>query len=396
MQLTPTPPGNNFLAAVDRTTPEVRYPLDLCLCRDCNHVQLGHVVDPRILYQNDYLYVSGTSSHFVRHLQSYADAMVQRFALMPGSLVADIGSNDGTCLRCFKGHGMNVIGIDPATDIANRATAAGIETIPTFFSSAEAHTLRSRFGPAKFITSHNACAHIDQLDDVMRGVAHWLDDDGVFVLEVGYFVDVFSHTYFDTIYHEHLDYHTVEPFERLLNRTGLSLIGVQRIEPQGGSIRVMAQKAGGPWQSDGSAAALIQLEHDLQLDRPETFARWGQHIDDVGARLRALIAGVKAQGKTVAAFGAPTKSTTMLTHFGIGADSIAFIVDDNPMKHGRVTPMTHIPVVATETLYEQRPDYVLILAWNFAAPIMAAHRRFTEQGGQFMLPMPEPRIVEAL
>jgi SAM-dependent methyltransferase len=393
MSLIPTPPGNTLLSEEELGRPETRYPLDLKFCRDCTHVQLGHVVDPRILYQNDYLYVSGTSSHFVRHLQEYATSMAERFALAPRSLVVDIGSNDGTCLRFFKQLGMNVVGVDPATDIGRAATESGIETVNAFFSLAVAKKLREHFGPASFITSHNACAHIDQLDDVVRGVSHWLDDGGIFVLEVGYFVDVFNNLFFDTIYHEHLDYHTVAPFRDLFARTGMELIAAQRVSPQGGSIRIMAQKAGGSRVPDASIATLIDLERSLRLDEPATIASFGHRITSLGEKLRGLLRGLKADGKSIAAFGAPTKAVTLLTHFDIGSNLLDFVVEDNPLKHGRYLPISHIPVMPTEELYRRRPDYTLILAWNFAEPIMAHHKRFALEGGRFILPMPDPHIV---
>lgn len=393
MSLTPTPPGNNFVAPEAIDLAEPRYPLDLCFCRECHHVQLRHVVDPAILYQHNYSYVSGTSAQFVRHLRTYASDVVARFALPPGSLVVDIGSNDGTCLRGFRDLGMRVVGVDPATNIAERATAAGIETVPAFFSEPLAHELKARYGPAALVTSHNACAHIDLLDGVVRGVRAWLDDGGVFVLEVGYLADVYSKLLFDTIYHEHLDYHTVAPFERLFARTGMELISAERIEPQGGSIRVMAQRAGGPRHRESSVDELIRLEHRLGLDRPETFAAFGERIATLGGQLRALLASLRAQGKSIAAYGAPTKATTLLSHFGIGAETLDFIVEDNPLKQGLCLPMSHIPVLPTEELYRRRPDFVLILAWNFAEPIMAQHRRFADEGGRFILPMPEPRLA---
>lgn len=393
MTLTPTPPGNTLLTKQQLGRTETRYPLDLYFCHACTHVQLGHVVDPAILYQNHYLYVSGTSPQFVRHLEEYAAAMVKRFHLPNGALVADIGSNDGTCLRSFKQLGMKVIGVDPATEIAKAATDSGIETVGAFFSLALAKELREKYGPAAFITSHNACAHIDYLDDVMRGVAHWLDDDGVVVLEVGYFVDVFTNDFFDTIYHEHLDYHTVAPFEKLFARTGMELISVQRISPQGGSIRIMAQRAGGPLKRDASVGELIALEKSLGLDRAETIRTFGEKIAKLGEKLRSLLGSLKSEGKSIAAYGAPTKAVTLLSHFGIGAAELDFVVEDNPLKHGLFLPVSHLPVVPTEELYLRRPDYALILAWNFAAPIMAMHRRYADQGGRFIVPMPDPRII---
>lgn len=394
MSLTPTPPGNNFLEAGELSAPEPRYPLDLYFCGDCHHVQLGHVVDPRILYQNDYSYVSATSAKFVEHLRVYAETIVPRLGLKPGALVADIGSNDGTCLRFFQQAGMTVVGVDPATEIAQRATDAGIPTTGDFFSHRLAERLRGTYGPASLITSHNACAHIDQLDDVMRGVAHWLADDGAFVVEVGYLLDVYQNIWFDTIYHEHVDYHTVGPFRRLFARTGLELIGAERVSPQGGSIRLTAQKAGGPRRPDGSADALIALEREAGLGDPETFAEFGRRIDAVGQELRAIIKRLKSEGRSIAAYGAATKATTLLSHFGLGLGELDFIADDNPLKQGLFSPATHVPVVSPEELYRRRPDYVLITAWNFAAPIMAAHQRYAEQGGKFILPMPQARIVE--
>lgn len=393
LTLTPTPPGNAVLKHEELGRPETKYPLELHFCEDCHHVQLGHVVDPKILYQNDYTYVSGTSDHFVRHLRTYARDMVRRFALPGGALVADIGSNDGTCLRGFQDLGMKVLGVDPANRIAEAANRAGIPTINDFFSQQLAEKLRDEHGPADFITSHNALAHIDHLEDVVRGVHDWLADDGVFVLEVGYFVDVFSRLQFDTIYHEHLDYHTVAPFRQLFERTGMELVAVERIEPQGGSIRVMAQKKGGRATADGSVPELIAMERELGLHRAATLAGFGERIRSLGDRLGTLLRDLKGQGKSIAGFGAPTKATTLTSEFGITAEHLEFIVDDNPLKHGKYLPVSHIPIVPTEELYRRKPDYTLILAWNFATPIMAAHQRYVDQGGRFVVPMPEPRIA---
>jgi len=393
MALTPTPPGNNFLRESELGRPEPTYPLELYFCRHCHHLQLGHVVDSKILYQNNYTYVSATSSKFVEHLRAYAEEMIRMFHLKPGALVVDIGSNDGTCLSFFQKAGMRVLGVDPATQIARRATEAGIETIGDFFSEELARRLRKEYGPAALITSHNACAHIDYLDDVIRGVQHWLSDDGLFALEVGYLLDVYANTWFDTVYHEHLDYHTVGPFRPLLKRSGMEPIGVQRISPQGGSIRVLAQRANGPRQDDGSIAKLIDLERQSGLDKRETFIEFGRRINEVGTQLRSLVKSLKTSGKSIAGYGAPTKATTLLSHFKLGRDELDFLVEDNPLKTGLFSPATHIPVLPTKEIYTRRPDYVLILAWNFAEPIMAMHQRYVSEGGQFILPMPSPRII---
>jgi len=393
MSLTPTPPGNDFLTKEELGREEPVYPLDLYFCKGCHHVQLGHVVDPQILYQKNYSYVSATSAHFVSHLKKYATDMVERFELQADDLVADIGSNDGTCLSFFKKQGMRVVGVDPATDIAERATENGVETVADFFGYDLAVALREKYGAAKYITSHNACAHIDDLFDVVKGVEHWLAEDGVFVLEVGYLVDVYRNTWFDTIYHEHVDYHTVAPFEKLLARVGMELIAVDRISPQGGSIRVMVQKQGGVIERDKSVDALIALEHELGLDSAEAIHQFDHKIGEVRDKLQKLLVSLKEDGKTIAGFGAPTKATTLMAHFGLDETLLDFIVDDNPLKQGLFTPTTHIPVLSADVLYERKPDYLLILAWNFAEPIMKMHQKYRDEVGQFILPMPNPEIV---
>jgi SAM-dependent methyltransferase len=393
VELTPTPPGNRVLTAAELSQPAPRYPLEVYLCASCHHVQLGHVVDPRILYRNQYSYVTGTSPVFVDHFRRYAAEAIERFGLRPGDRVADIGSNDGTGLSFFQQAGMTVLGIDPATEIAARATAAGIPTVSEFFGKELALRLRAEHGPARLITSHNACAHIDDLGGVIDGVAAWLADDGVFVMEVGYFVDVHENGWFDTIYHEHVDYHTVAPLIGFFQRRGMEVVSVQRIAPQGGSIRVMVQKAGGPLRSDGTAEALARMKAELGLQDPARLRAFNDRLTSIKERLLALLRGLKQDGKRIAGYGAPTKSTTLMMHFGLDGELIDFIVDDNPLKQGHYTPGTHVAIGSADLLREHRPDYLLILAWNFAAPIMQKNREFEDAGGRFILPMPEPRIV---
>lgn len=394
VELTPTPPGNNFLRADELSLPEPEYPLELRFCEDCHHVQLGHVVRPDILFRANYSYVSGTSPVFVAHLRDYARDMVERFGLQKGAVVADIGSNDGTCLRFFQDAGCRVVGIDPAKDLATLATAAGIDTRADFFDRACAARLRAELGPAAFITTHNACAHIDDLRSVFEGVADWLADDGCFGVEVGYLMDVFENVWFDTIYHEHVDYHSVAPFDRFFESVGLELISAERVAPQGGSIRLLGQKLGGPRRRDASVDALIAREREKALDRAETFMSFGARINAVRDDLSAIVRRLKSEGKSIAGFGAPTKSTTLLTHFGLGNGVLDYIVDDNPIKQGLFSPKFHIPIFPNAKVYEDRPDYLLVLAWNFADSIMTRHARFREEGGRFILPMPVARIVE--
>ncbi|MFT5519477.1 MAG: SAM-dependent methyltransferase [Enterobacterales bacterium] len=393
MALTPTPPGNNFVTKECLELEQPCYPLELHFCEHCSHVQLGHVVDPEILYQNDYSYVSSTSSHFVNHLRDYADHMISKYSLQKNEFVIDIGSNDGTCLSFFQKQGMQVLGVDPATNIAEIANENGVETIADFFCLQTAENIKTTHGKAKLITSHNACAHIDDLSGVIQGVKNLLDDDGIFCLEVGYLYDVYGNNWFDTIYHEHVDFHLVKPFSYLFSRFDMEVISVERISPQGGSIRVVAQHKGGPYEKDTSEKELMQLEQDVGLYTASTYMNFAEKINRVKQDLRELINKLKAEGKTIAAFGAPTKATTLMAHFELSQNDIDYIVDENPLKQGLYSPGLHIPVFSANKIYTDKPDYVLILAWNFAEPIMKNHAEYLLQGGNFIVPMPQPKIV---
>jgi len=220
-----------------------------------------------------------------------------------------------------------------------------------------------------------------------------LDEKGIFVVEVGYLVDVYKNTWFDTIYHEHLDFHTLAPFEKLFELVGMEVISAQRISPQGGSIRIISQKKNGPFKRDASVNELINIERELGLHKAETYNKFEKKISLVKGQLKQLVNTLKSSGKTIAGFGAPTKATTLMRHFGLDETVIDFIVDDNPLKQGLFTPISHIPVLSTEALYDRKPDYVLILAWNFAASIMKAHKKYSDEIGEFILPMPVPQIV---
>jgi SAM-dependent methyltransferase len=352
------------------------------------------VVNPEILYQEDYSYVSGTSSVFVEHLREYARSSIRRFGLSSGDLVIDIGSNDGTALRFFQKEGCRVVGVDPAENIARVATANGIETIPTFFETKIAMEIEEQFGPAKLITSHNACAHIDDLDEVLRGVQHLLADDGHFVFEVGYFLDVFQNVWFDTVYHEHLDYHTVKPLIPFFTKFDMRLLSVERIKPQGGSIRVTAGKISELTDQDHSVEQLVMTEDDLGVGDAGTLKGFQLHIDRVRDDLVTLVRKLRSEGQSIVGYGAPTKATTLLTHFQLGDGILDFIVDDNPLKQNLFSPGHHIPVRKADEIYASNPDYVLILAWNFAEAIMEKHDLYREQGGRFIVPMPSLRIVD--
>lgn len=392
LTLAPSPPANAFVGAdaLDRDQPV--YPLEVNFCGACGHVQLGHVVDAAELFR-DYVYVSGTSPVFVAHFDAYAETLVSRFEPGAGALAVDIGSNDGTLLGKFQDRGLRVLGVDPARAIARRATEAGIETVAEFFSPELAAGILKAHGPASLVTANNMFAHVDDLAGVVEGVKTLLDPAGVFVFEVSYLVDVFEKTLFDTIYHEHLSYHSVKPLVAFFAGAGMELIAARRMDVHGGSLRGTVQLSGGPHAADGSVEKLIAQEETLGLDKAATLRAFARRIDALKAELTALLDDLAAGGKRIAGYGAPAKATTLMYHFAIGPERIDFIVDDSPLKQGLFSPGLHIPVVGPDALAAEHPDYLLILAWNFADPIMEKMRAFKGRGGRFILPLPEVKVV---
>jgi SAM-dependent methyltransferase len=386
-----TPLANAFLRKDQLSEHEHRFPLELFMCKDCGHLQLLDVVDPEILFGN-YVYVSSTSPSFVEHFRLYAEDMIGRYGLKPNSLVVEIGSNDGILLRHFKNSGMKVLGVDPAKNIAEKATASGIETLPAFFTVETAKKIRQERGQASLVAANNVFAHADDLHGILEGVKEVLASDGVFVFEVSYLLDVYEKTLFDMTYHEHVCYHSVIPLQILFQRHGMELIETIRVPTHGGSLRGIAQLKNGPHPERSSVEELVQKEQALKLDKPETFIQFAKNIDSLKAELRDLLNKLKREGKRIAGFGAPAKLTTLMHYFEIGADLIEFVVDDSPLKQNLFTPGYHIPVVPAAHMYQSKPDYVLILAWNFADNIIKAHKAFHDQGGRFIVPLPKLEI----
>ena len=389
--LTPTPPANAFVSQDQIDQIQQVFPLELFFCQNCSHLQLLDVVDPAELFRN-YVYVSGTSSSFIKHFKDYANTCIDRFGLSSGNLVVDIGSNDGTLLGFFKNKGLEVLGVDPARAIAEEATRNGIETWPEFIGQEIAGEILENKGHASLITANNVFSHADDLSGLTDAIRSLLAPDGVFVFEVSYLGDVYEKTLFDTIYHEHVAYHSVIPLIRFFRSKGMELFAVERIGSHGGSLRAMAQIEGAGRKADGTVDALVAYEKELALDQAATWTGYAHKIDDLRKELTGILSGLKTDGRSIAGFGAPAKATTLMYHFGIGPDTIDFIADDSPLKQGLYSPGVHIPVLAGEAIYDIRPDYVVVLAWNFAQQIMANHQNYLEDGGHFVVPLPEVRI----
>ena len=390
--LTPTPPANAFVSKEQLSEEQASFPLDLFFCNKCAHLQLMSFLDPNQLFQN-YIYVSGTSKTFIEHFFSYAKSCINRFSLTSDSLVIDIGSNDGTLLSVFKEKHLNVLGIDPARNIAKTASAKGIETWPEFFNHSTVEKILETKGRAAIITANNVFAHIDNLSGLVRSIRSLLKPRGVFVFEVSYLGAVFENTLFDTIYHEHVAYHSIQPLIGFFNSNGMELFDVEKIASHGGSIRGMAQLIGGPNNTNSSVQKMINYEKKLGLNLSKTWVSFANKITLLRDELVTLLTNLKREGKSIAGYGAPAKATTLMYHLGIGPEIIDFISDDSPLKQGLYSPGFHIPILSSDAIYKRNPDYVLLLAWNFTIQIVENHQRYLKIGGHFIVPLPEIRII---
>jgi len=394
IKLSPTPAGNNFLSKKEKNQGfEPIFPLEVNFCKACFHLQLGHVVDPDHLFKN-YHFVSGTSKVNVKHFDDYAESVISRFNLTEGSLILDIGSNDGTCLKSFQDRGMVTLGVDPAINVAKIANDNGIKTISDYFSADLAKKIKNNYGTPNLITSHNVLAHIEKFPEVMNGIRYLMGKESIFIFEVGYFLDVFKNLWFDTIYHEHLDYHTVAPLKKFFESIGMDLFHIEQVDIQGGSIRSFVQLQNGPNKTEFSVNNLIETEKDAGLHSFSEITNYQSRINESKSALIKMLEGLKQSGKSIAGYGAPTKSTTLMNHFGIHKGLIDYIVDDNQLKQGKFSPLLHIPIVSKEKLsYHPKPDYLIILAWNFADSIIEKVRDEDIFEGSYIIPLPTPKIV---
>jgi hypothetical protein len=369
------------------------YPLDVYMCKSCGHVQLLDVIDSETLW-DDYTYHSGQTQGIVDHFKDVADGIINKFRPAPGSLVVDIGSNDGSLLRPFREAGFKVLGIDPAKQIAARATASGIETLPELMTVGLADNIRAERGPASVITAFNVFAHADDMSGIAEGIRRMLAPDGVFFFEAQYLMDIVDKMLLGTIFHEHMSHHSLKPLQTFLARHGLELVDVERVNIQKGSIIGTVQLKGGRRQVQPAVHELLALEEERKLCQVETVKGFATRLEANKKKMIALLAEWKHLGKTVAAYGAARSGPTFIVQFGLGG-ALQCMFDDHPQKVNKLSPGDRIPVVPTSELSVRKPDYVVILAWVHAKKIVANNRKFLEDGGAFVVLCPDVQIVDA-
>lgn len=385
LRLPATPLANEFLRKSDKKIEQDFFPLFIAVCRNCGHIQLPVVVDPKRLFW-DYPYVSGTNKGFVNHFKSYAEQTIEQYNVNEGDLVVEIGSNDGTALKFYRDLGMRIIGVDPAKRIAQVATNNGIPTIETFFDDDTVSRITIEHGYATVVLANNVFAHIDDLRSVALNIKKILcRKKGIFRFEVQYGVLLLENCLFDMIYHEHLSYHTLKPLVRFFRELEMSVIDAELVATHGGSIRVTVCIDS---NKDLSAKAQTLIRGEERIINKTIYSG----IPDRIMRNKNELKRILSRFHKIIGFGAPAKLTTLCYTLGLSSDIIEFIVDDNPLKQGLITPGTGIPILSTSELDKgiDKGTGLLLFAWNFADYAIS---RFPEFRGSFILPMPEPAIL---
>jgi novobiocin biosynthesis protein NovU/D-mycarose 3-C-methyltransferase len=390
LSLGPSPLANSFLRSAAEFSGEPHYPLDLFYCAQCSLLQLLHVVDASVLFRH-YLYVTGTSTTMAGHNRAYAQTVADLLSLKADDLVVEVASNDGSLLKCFQPRGVRTLGIEPARNLAAVATAAGVETINEFFNRSMAIQTRAAHGPARAIAANNVLAHVDDPVDFLAGCRELLSEDGLVTIEVPYVGALLDRLEYDTVYHEHLSYFSVRSLLHLCERVGLAAVRIDRVPVHGGSLRLYLSRSAGSHSPE--VRTLEREEVAAGITGADRYHRFARDVEAGRTELVALLQGLAADGKRVAGYGAPAKGNTLLNYCGVDTRLLPYTVDRNPLKVGLFTPGTHIPVRDVSTLSKERPDYVLILAWNFADEIMDQQRAHREHGGRFILPVPRPQVV---
>lgn len=391
LSLGSTPLANALLDEEELTANESHWPLELAWCPTCSLAQLTETVRPELLFR-DYAYFSSFSDTMVAHAKSVAERMSHERGLSENSLVVEIASNDGYLLQWYHKAGIPVLGIEPARNIAQVAEKErGVTTISEFFGSELAMELVRTGRRADVIHANNVLAHVADLNGVVSGIATLLKSDGIAVVEVPYLKDLLDNVEFDTIYHEHLCYFSLTALNQLFGQHGLTIVDVERLEIHGGSLRIFAAKTGRMSVSE-AVHTLFDEEADW-VRNPDFYHGFGERVESLRGELLNLLTSLKADGKRIAVYGASAKGSTLLNYFGIGSDVLDYVVDRSTVKQGRFTPGTRLKIYDPSRLTDDQPDYCLLLTWNFAEEVLAQQSKFRQQGGKFIIPIPELRVA---
>jgi len=388
-----SPLSNAYLETRQLQQMERFYPLHAYVCGNCFLVQLQQFESPEEIF-GDYAYFSSYSQSWLDHARAYTGQMIERFGFGPASQVMEIASNDGYLLQYFRQHGIPVLGIEPARNVARVAEAAGIPTLVRFFGTETAAALRAEGRQADLLLGNNVLAHVPDLNDFVSGMKVALKPAGIITMEFPHLLRLMRENQFDTIYHEHFSYFSFLTVERVFAHHGLRLFDVEQLSTHGGSLRIYAAHAENSARPVTPAVdTLRQAEREAGLGDLRAYRDFSEQVKRTKRLLLSFLVEAKQAGKVIVGYGAPAKGNTLLNYCGIRNDFLDYTVDLSPHKQGRHLPGTHIPIFHPDRVRETRPDYVLILPWNLREEIMGQMAHIREWGAQFVVPIPEVCVL---
>lgn len=368
------------------------YPLHVFVCEQCFLVQLHEYVTPAEIF-TEYAYFSSYADSWVQHAKRYTDMIVERLKLTAESFVVELASNDGYLLQHFVAKGIPVLGVEPAANVAEAARKKNIPTLVKFFGRQTANELVAERGRADLVLGNNVLAQVPDINDFVAGIKVLVAPRGIVTIEFPHLMKLMEENQFDTIYHEHFFYFSLMAAERIFAAHGLTLFDVEELPTHGGSLRIY----GGHAEENHLSVTeryveLMRREKAAGIDRLDTYALFAEKVKETKRKLLAFLIEAKRKGKAIAGYGAPGKGNTLLNYCGVRGDFLDYTVDRNRYKQGKFLPGTHIPIYPPEKIRETKPDYVLILPWNFKDEIMEQVGYIREWGGQFVVPIPEVRV----
>ncbi|WP_284747795.1 class I SAM-dependent methyltransferase [Amycolatopsis sp. RTGN1] len=388
-----TPPCERFLTAEQLDEPEATFPLHLIVCTDCWLAQIPPLIDPDDTF-TEYAYFSSFSTSWVEHARRFVDSSVERLGLGEKSFVVEVASNDGYLLKHVVGHGIRCLGVEPSVNVGQAARDAGVPTLTAFLSEETGLRVREEHGPADLVAANNVYAHIPDVIGFTKGLRALVADDGWVSIEVQHLLTLIEKNQYDTIYHEHFQYYTVESARRALATGGLTVVDVELVPTHGGSIRLWARPDAVAGEPSERMTDVLEREKAAGLHELSGYTEFAERVTRVRLDLLKFLIEARNDGKTVVGYGAPGKGNTLLNHCGIRTDLLQYTVDRNPYKHGRFTPGTRIPVLPPERIEADRPDYVLVLPWNLREELTEQLSFVGAWGGKLVFPIPRLEIVE--